>query len=550
MSQATVGSVSGYVYGVATGTPTIIYTLPTGCFSSAMVTVNPSPASIGGTASVCQDDSVMLTESTSGGTWSTSDPSTATVDALGNVYGVSNGSCTIYYTVPTGCMASTNFVVNPLPGIIAGSLQSCIGLPDTLTDVTPGGSWSSSATTIATIGSGTGIVMGINSGNANITYMVPTGCISTSIYTVNPNPVVETITGGGTFCAGGAGTAVGLGSSDTGISYQLYNGSSLAGSAVTGTGSAISLGTYSVTGTYTAFATNTTTGCTDRMSGSAVITVNPLPNVYNVTGGGSFCISATDTGVHVDLSGSDTGVNYTLYMNGSSTGSPLSGTGAPLDFGLQTTPGSYSAIATNRITTCVKDMADTVNVTADSVYNPVVTITSSRPGIDYGQSDTFTAHVTDGGPSLSYQWYVNLTAIHGQTNSTFDYTNAFGKNDTVICVVLSRGCNNVLAVGYELVNIENVGVSQVKAENFDVELVPNPNNGTFTVKGSVGASSEEVTLAIYDMIGQKVYNNTVMATGGNINEQIQLSGSLSNGMYLLDVNAGNSNKVFHFVLKQ
>ena len=51
---------------------------------------------------------------------------------------------------------------------------------------------------------------------------------------------------------------------------------------------------------------------------SVVVTVNPLPVLYNVTGGGEYCSGSL--GVPVGLNGSDIGVSYQLLFNGSNDG--------------------------------------------------------------------------------------------------------------------------------------------------------------------------------------------------------------------------------------
>jgi|GEM_PF-5927412 len=108
--------------------------------------------------------------------------------------------------------------------------------------------------------------------------------------TVNPLPTVYAVTGGGAYCAGGAGMPIGLSNSQTGVNYQLYLGASPDGPAVAGTtGSAITFGNKTVAGTYTVIATatyNITTNCSSNMTGSATITVNPVP----VTVGASVCL--------------------------------------------------------------------------------------------------------------------------------------------------------------------------------------------------------------------------------------------------------------------
>src|ERR1043165_7893754 len=96
---------------------------------------------------------------------------------------------------------------------------------------------------------------------------------------------------------------VGLANSQTGVTYQLYRGGTAIGGPVTGTGSALSFGTFLTAGTYTVVASGS--GCTNNMTGSATIVVNPLPMAFSLTGGGSYC--AGGTGVLVGLAGSQTG---------------------------------------------------------------------------------------------------------------------------------------------------------------------------------------------------------------------------------------------------
>ena len=92
------------------------------------------------------------------------------------------------------------------------------------------------------------------------------------------NPVAYNMTG--TSICEGSSTAIGLSNSQLGVNYQLYrNGSIAVGSPVAGTGIAISFGSQSVTGVYTAIATAGTTGCTTPMNGS--VSINPNPTLTN-----------------------------------------------------------------------------------------------------------------------------------------------------------------------------------------------------------------------------------------------------------------------------
>jgi hypothetical protein len=93
-------------------------------------------------------------------------------------------------------------------------------------------------------------------------------------------------------------------------------------------------------------------------------------------------------------------------------------------------------------------------------------------------------------------------------------------------------------------------VQQVTGAN-DIRLLPNPNKGQFTIKGSLAShDNEDIAVEITDMLGQVVYKSTVKALAGNINERISLRNDIANGMYLLSLRTAGENIVFHFVVGQ
>jgi hypothetical protein len=159
---------------------------------------------------------------------------------------------------------------------------------------------------------------------------------SVSVF-VNALPDVYNVTGGGIFCAGGAGAAIALDGSHAGVTYQLYHGVDAVGLSVAGTGSALDMGTHAVPGSYTVTATNVANGCSVNMNGSAMVNTSAAATAYTVTGGGTFC--AGSTGSHVGLNGSHTGISYQLYNGSALSGSAIAGSGGSLDFGAQTTSG-------------------------------------------------------------------------------------------------------------------------------------------------------------------------------------------------------------------
>ncbi len=187
---ATIGASTGLLHGVSGGVAIVSYFLSTGCYAVAQVTVDPI-GPITGPNQVCVNDSIILVDTfgASLGTFTSSNNSIATVHATtGKVHGISAGVDTIYYTLPTGCSAYYVITVNPLPGFIAGPDSVCQLDSITLTNVVPGGVWTSSNGAVATIGSTSGVLYGNTPGVVTITYMLATGCYMTKLVTVNLTP--------------------------------------------------------------------------------------------------------------------------------------------------------------------------------------------------------------------------------------------------------------------------------------------------------------------------------------------------------------------------
>jgi hypothetical protein len=129
------------------------------------------------------------------------------------------------------------------------------------------------------------------------------GCATTSApVTVTIDPATYTVTGGGSYCTGGAGLPVGLSGSQTGVNYQLVlNGATNVGALVPGTGAAISFGNRPA-GTYTVVATNTTTTCSGTMAGNAVIALYPVVIITPTYTQPATCVT-TDGAISIALSG-------------------------------------------------------------------------------------------------------------------------------------------------------------------------------------------------------------------------------------------------------
>jgi len=560
-----------------------------------------------------------------------------------------------------------------------------------------------------------------------------TGCpknmTGSTVVGVNTAPSAFSVTGGGQYCAGSDGVTVGLSGSVSGINYQLYKGGIATLITLPGSGASLDFGLQTDAGSYSVIATNATSHCISNMSGAASIVVNPLPATYTVTGGGTYCEGGG--GVTVGLNSSGAGVNYQLYNAAAPTGINMTGTAAALNFGLQTAAGSYTVLATNFVTGCSSMMSDSAIVHINLPVAPSVTLTSASgtsvcaghlvtltalagnggatpvfewrknglvapstgsnytflptdgdnvtvnltssancaspvfavgsatmtvganaspeieiyatPGnvvckgttvtyatlVTYGgtsptyswilngnnvsnaptysfvpanddklycilQSNyacrlansgrsndikmevddnvapvvsidaypnlsiakgellTLTAQVTSGGPNPTYRWNVNGVSVAGATSASYT-SGSFSNLDNVTCEVVSGGgCPGLDGAGSATINVSNVSVKQIAGSADNILLVPNPNKGTFTIKGAIRNApvNEDGSIEVVNMLGEAVYRGAISMKSGNINEKIVLREDLPNGMYLVILKTASFNDLFHIVIEK
>jgi len=276
-SVATIGSSTGIANGVAQGTSVISYTTGCGAGASVTVTVNEAPSPIAGVTTVCQGSTTSLSDVATNGTWSSSSITVATITTAGIVSGVSGGVSVISYSTGCGSDVGTIVTVTPIPAAISGTLTVCQGSTTSLSDAAGGGTWSSSNTAVATVGS-TGIVFGAGGGSTSVISYI-TGCGAPATVTVTVSTPPTTITGPATFVC-------------TGNSITLVDGTS-GGVWTSSDGTIASVGTSGIVNGLlqgTAIIYYTTASCAPA---SYAITVNPYPAA--ISGVTEVCVGSTVT---------------------------------------------------------------------------------------------------------------------------------------------------------------------------------------------------------------------------------------------------------------
>jgi len=211
-----------------------------------------------GPSHLCVGDAATYSNSFPGGTWRATGTGGMLITSLGGAANaISAGVVTVSYIAGCGTVTMTVTIDAP-PTAIIGPPSVCQGVPTSFSDLTIGGAWSCTPTSMASIdasGNFTGHIPGL----ATITYTMPSGCFVTTTVSITPAP---TISGTLTVCEGQTTTL-----SSTPGTWMPGSGPIGTVGLTTGVVTGISAGTVDIT------FTETSTGC----PAVATVTVNALP---------------------------------------------------------------------------------------------------------------------------------------------------------------------------------------------------------------------------------------------------------------------------------
>jgi len=126
-------------------------------------------------------------------------------------------------------------------------------------------------------------------------------------------------------------------------------------------------------------------------------TLSESPSEFNLSEGGSYCEGGD--GVEITLDGSETGVDYFLYVGGDEVSGPIAGTGDEISFGFFTEAGYYSSDGTNG--NCTTFMIGDAVISMDNLP-ATAAIPQGPEEICSEETSDYTIEEVEG--ALSYVW--------------------------------------------------------------------------------------------------------------------------------------------------
>lgn len=437
-----------------------------------------------------------------GGTFSSQPVGLSINSTTGEImlYQSAAGSYTVTYTIPASNGSSvlttnTTVIVNPAPWAVFSYGDIC-GSYSTSPIIAGGGEYLggtfSSQPDGLYIDSNTGVIYPSTSmpGSYTVTYTLPdsNGCPSltyTLYITINPIPTA-TISGTRTVCIGDSATVIFNGTPFASVAYTVDGGAiqtivlDNAGNA-TLTTSPFANCTYSLV----SVSSNGTSWCTEPLTGTVTITVNPRPvNIAIAPSSQSIC---SGTAAYIDIYSNSIGTEFFWTADVNNVTGATSGYGNYISQTLTTTgtlPGTVTYIITpyNYNNVCAGEIIS-IQITVNPI--PVVTASSSHQTICSGNTNNINLSSSVTGTTFSWTAveYNVVGASSGSGNSISQTLTTLGNSEGSVTYTITPSNNGCLGVPT---------IATVAVNPYPTVIVP--TNATYSNNAIVPASDFGSTL--------------------------------------------------------
>ncbi len=446
---------NGVITGITQGIAKFTFISDGGCESnqtSPIIVYGPPSVSISGSDQVCIGEEAQLLP-TSGGTWSSSNPSIATITDQGIVTAISSGTVNfIFIDGNTGCASdpSNDLTISPVPNTgLNGPSDICIGSTTFLTPST-GGIWTALDPSIATI-QNNGQVSGISPGNARFVFtQLNTGCVS------EENNAITVLSGPSTNFTGPSSICIGETTNISSPNAGTWESTNPLIATISNTGLITGISSGSVRFRFT----ESVSGCKSDLS--ETLTVNGPPTV-SASGNSIVCIDSETT-----LSPNTGGTWESLTPSVATTTADGIVTGV--------SEGVAYFMFTDDLTGCESD--GTLSITVASELDVQIT----------GDDNVCTGYTTTLQPTTGGTWISNNPAIASVSN----FGVVTGKAPGIVTFTFVDSSNGCSAGG----TTAPITVNNCINHDFNVALVDQ------TILGNVSTNDNISSDALYSNITQ------------------------------------------------
>ncbi|HOY30817.1 MAG TPA: T9SS type A sorting domain-containing protein [Bacteroidales bacterium] len=400
---------------------------------------------ITGMSPLCAGSATSWSSTTSGGTWTSSDPGVAAIDAnTGSVTGIAAGTSIITYSVTIGSCVNTGTqtitITDPLPQTITGINLLCTGSTAAWASTTSGGTWASSNSAVAVIDPSTGSLTGVTAGTSEITYSVTTsgGCNNTATAAVTVAGTVSATISGGTspICynaAPGIFTSTGAGGTGA-FNYQWFlSPSTIINNA---TNSTYSPGSITSNSGYYCIVSGS---CGSASTDTTDIIVYPELTA-GISGGTSPICEKTSPGIFTASGSGGTSI-YAYQWYRTSMGIINGATNSTFNPGIMTSSNGFYCVVTSGSCGSASSPAFNVVVMPEvSTPAPIMVSAGTEPLCQLTNDTTTTTYNTSASNNLGFHWSISNPAAGSIDSSTGVMTWANGFYGTVNIQVYAYGC--------------------------------------------------------------------------------------------------------------
>jgi hypothetical protein len=232
-----------------------------------------------------------------------------------------------------------------------------------------------------------------------------------------------------------------------------------------------------ISGSYSVTVTDGTVAASDAID----ITILPVPTTFQISGGGFLCSGSS--GLSIEVSGSETGIEYSLLLDNDQVVAVLYGTGNPLVFNGLLQAGMYSVRAKHLNSSCSITLNGSVELFPTE---PISLVMPDLQTVATGQSAQLSALVSGGSGNFLFSWEPAALVVNPQSLSTS--TLPLSQSTAFILTVTDAvtGCETrkqaLVAVTGTNLNVEIFADQDVICPGEPVQLIalPSGGNGNYT----------------------------------------------------------------------